>query len=199
MAFDAPLGRTREYVDIVRMALRRDVVGYEGRPSPAAAGRAGKAAKLGVRPVRDEYIYLAAVGPENAELWRDRRWLAIFSPEFAGDLGQVARDPALRGQAQAGQALASTSSPPSPSSSRTTWTTRMPRSPVMPSTSGAWGRGRTPTNSPADGLEGSQAHPGLPRRGGDAACGASGIPRCRQPARAARADPGQLAAYQEAG
>ncbi len=29
--FDKPLARTREYVDIVRMALRREKVRYEGR------------------------------------------------------------------------------------------------------------------------------------------------------------------------
>ena len=29
--FDAPLGRTREYVDIVRMALRRETVAYQGK------------------------------------------------------------------------------------------------------------------------------------------------------------------------
>jgi F420-dependent oxidoreductase-like protein len=90
--FDAPLGRTREYVDIVRMALRRDVVSYEGRhftlPLPDGPG---KALKLGVRPVRDGQIpiYLAAVGPKNLELTGEIAdgWLAIFfSPEFAGDL-----------------------------------------------------------------------------------------------------------------
>jgi F420-dependent oxidoreductase-like protein len=90
--FDAPLGRTREYVDIVRMALRRDVVSYAGHhftlPLPDGPG---KALKLGVRPVRDGQIpiYLAAVGPKNLELTGEIAdgWLAIFfSPEFAGDL-----------------------------------------------------------------------------------------------------------------
>jgi len=38
--FDAPLGRTREYVDIVRMALRRETVAYQGnggKPLPTKA------------------------------------------------------------------------------------------------------------------------------------------------------------------
>ena len=38
--FAAPLGRTREYVDIVRMALRRETVAYQGKHwHAAAAGR----------------------------------------------------------------------------------------------------------------------------------------------------------------
>ena len=90
--FDAPLARTREYVDIVRMALRRDVVSYAGEhftlPLPDGPG---KALKLGVRPVRDGQIplYLAAVGPKNLELTGEIAdgWLAIFfSPEFSGEL-----------------------------------------------------------------------------------------------------------------
>src|SRR5947209_8712699 len=42
--FDRPLERTREYVDIVRMALRRDTVAYAGRhfelPLPDGPGKA---------------------------------------------------------------------------------------------------------------------------------------------------------------
>src|SRR5512143_4013052 len=42
--FDAPLGRTREYVDVVRMALRRERVEYAGRhwtlPLPDGPGKA---------------------------------------------------------------------------------------------------------------------------------------------------------------
>lgn len=86
--FDAPLGRTREYVDVVRMALRREVVAYAGRhitlPLPDGPG---KALKLTVRPVRDHIpVYLAAVGPKNLELAGEIAdgWLAIFfSPEHA--------------------------------------------------------------------------------------------------------------------
>jgi hypothetical protein len=184
--FDAPLGRTREYVDIVRMALRRDVVSYEGRhftlPLPDGPG---KALKLGVRPVRDGQIpiYLAAVGPKNLELTGEIAdgWLAIFfSPEFAGDLiGSLETGARRAGKGADGprRSPASTSCPPCPSSSPTTSTTRMPRSPVMPrSTSGAWGRGRrtSTTNSPAgwasrrrpssSRTSTSPARPGMPRR-----------------------------------
>src|SRR5690348_5664399 len=65
VAFDAPLARTREYVDVVRLALRRQRVRYDGAhyrlPLP---GGEGKALQLTVRPVRDRIlIYLAAIGP----------------------------------------------------------------------------------------------------------------------------------------
>ena len=88
--FDAPLGRTREYIDIVRMALRRDRVEYAGKhytlPLPDGAG---KPLKLTVHPVREHIpIYLAAVGPKNLELAGEKAdgWLAIFfSPEHSGD------------------------------------------------------------------------------------------------------------------
>ncbi len=88
--FGSPLSRTREYVDIVRMALRRDVVSYAGKhftlPLPDGPG---KALKLTVRPAREHIpVYLAAVGPKNLELAGEIAdgWLAIFfSPEHAGD------------------------------------------------------------------------------------------------------------------
>src|SRR5688572_1176394 len=68
--FAAPLGRTREYVDIVRKALRRETLSYDGKhftlPVP---GGPGKALKLTVHPPREDLpIYLAAVGPKNLEL-----------------------------------------------------------------------------------------------------------------------------------
>ena len=94
--FAAPLGRTREYVDIVRMALRRETVVYQGKhwqlPIPDGPG---KALKLIVHPVRPEVpIYLAAVGPKNLELAGEIAdgWLAIFySPEHSGDLLESVR------------------------------------------------------------------------------------------------------------
>ena len=89
--FASPLGRTREYVDIVRMALRRESVTYRGRhftlPLPDGPG---KALKLTIRPPRaDLPVYLAAVGPKNLELAGEIAdgWLAIFfSPEHSGEL-----------------------------------------------------------------------------------------------------------------
>ncbi len=89
--FDKPLARTREYTDIVRQALRRERLKYDGEfftlPLPDGPG---KALTLTVHPVRD-YIpmYLAAIGPKNLELAGELfdGWLAIFySPEFAPEL-----------------------------------------------------------------------------------------------------------------
>src|SRR6478672_12950816 len=88
--FAKPLARTREYVDIVKLALSRERVRYEGPtytlPLPDGPG---KALKLTLRRVREQLpIYLAAVGPRNLELAGEIAdgWLAIFySPEFAKD------------------------------------------------------------------------------------------------------------------
>src|SRR5439155_16913667 len=85
-----PLARTREYVEVVKLALSRKTVSYDGEhhtlPLP---GGPGKALKLTVRPYREHIpIYLAAVGPRNLELAGEIAdgWLAVFlSPEFAGE------------------------------------------------------------------------------------------------------------------
>ncbi|MDP9435360.1 MAG: LLM class F420-dependent oxidoreductase [Actinomycetota bacterium] len=88
--FDKPLARTREYSDIVKMALRREKVRYDGAhyvlPLPDGPG---KALQLIVHPVREHIpMYLAAVGPKNLELAGELfdGWLAIFySPEYASE------------------------------------------------------------------------------------------------------------------
>jgi F420-dependent oxidoreductase-like protein len=88
--FTKPLGRTREYVEIVKMALRRDVVKFEGEhftlPLPDGPGRP---LRLSVHPVRDAIpILLAANGPKNLELAGEiaEGWLAVFlTPEFAAE------------------------------------------------------------------------------------------------------------------
>jgi len=85
--FDKPLARTREYSDIVKLALRRERVSYQGQhyvlPLPDGPG---KALQLTVHPVREHIpMYLAAVGPKNLELAGELfdGWLGIFfSPEF---------------------------------------------------------------------------------------------------------------------
>ncbi len=88
--FDAPLRRTREHVEVVRMALRREQVRYDGRhlqlPLPDGPGRA---LRLSVRPLRaDVPVYLAAVGPKNLELAGELAdgWLGILvTPEHLPD------------------------------------------------------------------------------------------------------------------
>ncbi|MFI7010906.1 LLM class F420-dependent oxidoreductase [Streptomyces sp. NPDC050145] len=67
--FDKPLARTREYVDIVRKAMSRERVSYEGEhwtlPLPEGPG---KSLKLTVHPQREHIpLYIAAIGPKNLE------------------------------------------------------------------------------------------------------------------------------------
>ncbi|HWH27684.1 MAG TPA: LLM class F420-dependent oxidoreductase [Mycobacteriales bacterium] len=104
--FDKPLARTREYSDIVKMALRREKVRYEGEhyvlPLPDGPG---KALQLTVHPVREHIpMYLAAIGPKNLELAGELfdGWLAIFySPDYAKE--QLAQIEA--GRAKVGKTL----------------------------------------------------------------------------------------------
>jgi F420-dependent oxidoreductase-like protein len=81
-----PLGKTREYVEIVRAALRREVVEHDGEHyripyhGPGESGL-GKPLKLMLRPLRAEIpIYLAAIGPKNVQLAFEIAdgWLPIF-------------------------------------------------------------------------------------------------------------------------
>jgi F420-dependent oxidoreductase-like protein len=85
-AWGKPLVRTREYVEIVRAALRREVVEHRGEhyripyDGPGATGL-GKPLKLMLRPLRAEIpIYLAAIGPKNVALAAEIAdgWLPIF-------------------------------------------------------------------------------------------------------------------------
>ena len=106
--FAKPLARTREYVDIVKMALARQPVAYAGEhytlPLPDGPG---KALRLGFHPPREAIpVYLAAVGPKNLELAGEIAdgWLAIFfAPDAAGEyLRHVERGRAKRGLGLAG-------------------------------------------------------------------------------------------------
>ena len=104
--FTKPLTRTREYVDIVRLALSRQRVSYNGEfftlPLPDGPG---KALTLTVHPVRENIpIYLASIGPKNLELTGEIAdgWLAIFfSPENAPDLMK----PLIEGRARVGKTM----------------------------------------------------------------------------------------------
>jgi F420-dependent oxidoreductase-like protein len=87
-AFEDPLGRTREYVELVRKMLRRDEpVRFDGRhyrlPAPGGTG-SGVALKLGVRPLRGDLpIYLGAMGERNVALAAEIAdgWMPLlFSP-----------------------------------------------------------------------------------------------------------------------
>jgi F420-dependent oxidoreductase-like protein len=81
-----PLARTREYVEIVRAALRREPLAYDGEHY-----RLGEPAlKLMVRPLRAEIpIYLAAMSPKAVEQAAEIAdgWLPLFFvPERAREV-----------------------------------------------------------------------------------------------------------------
>src|SRR2546429_5590903 len=67
--FGKPLGRTREYVELVRAGIRRDLLEHHGEHyevpyTGADSTGLGKPLKLMMRPLRDTIpIYLAAIGP----------------------------------------------------------------------------------------------------------------------------------------
>ncbi len=82
--FGRPLARTREYVEIVRAALRREPLDHHGEYYDVPRGD-HRPLKLMARPVRAEIpVYLAAVGPKNVALAAEIAdgWLPIWlSPE----------------------------------------------------------------------------------------------------------------------
>jgi F420-dependent oxidoreductase-like protein len=88
--FGRQLQRTREYVDVVRMALRRERLEYSGEtlelPLPDGPG---KALKLTIAPVQERIpVYVAAIGPRNTALAAEIAdgWLpTLFSPEHAAE------------------------------------------------------------------------------------------------------------------
>jgi F420-dependent oxidoreductase-like protein len=88
--FARQLARTREYVDVVRMALRRERVDYHGStlqlPLPDGPG---KALKLTIGPVQDAIpIYIAAIGPKNTALAAEiaEGWLPVLvAPEHMAE------------------------------------------------------------------------------------------------------------------
>ena len=112
VAYDAPLARTREVIEICRQVWRREPVVHEGAhyriPLPSGEGTGlGKPLKLINRPVRaDVPIYIAALGPKNVELtaevadgwlplfWVPEKAAEVFGPSLAA--GSAAR-PAERG------------------------------------------------------------------------------------------------------
>jgi F420-dependent oxidoreductase-like protein len=111
VAFDAPIGRTREVVEICRKVWRRERVEYDGKyyklPLPADRGTGlGKPLQLINHPVRERIpITIAALGPKNVELTAEiaEGWQPVFYlPEKADSVwgealaaGAAKRDPAL--------------------------------------------------------------------------------------------------------
>ena len=109
--YDAPVGRTREIIEICRMVWRRERLVHAGRhytiPLPPGQGTGlGKPLKLINRPVRERIpIVVAALGPKNVELAAElaEAWEPIFYyPEKAAQVwgaplaaGAARRDPSL--------------------------------------------------------------------------------------------------------
>jgi F420-dependent oxidoreductase-like protein len=87
--FPKPMGRTREFFDLVRTMLRREgPVTFAGEhyqlPLPAGA-RLGKPLKLIIRPRRaDIPMYLGAEGPKNVQMATEIAdgWLPLFYSPF---------------------------------------------------------------------------------------------------------------------
>jgi F420-dependent oxidoreductase-like protein len=109
--YHAPVGRTREIIEICRMVWRRERLSYEGKyyklPLPADQGTGlGKPLKLINHPVRERIpIIIASLGPKNVEMTAElaEGWEPIFYiPEKAGVVwgdalakGKAKRDPSL--------------------------------------------------------------------------------------------------------
>ncbi len=99
--FARQLRRTREYVEVVRLALARERVEYHGEtlelPLPDGPG---KALKLMIAPVQKRVpIYLAAIGPKNTALAGEIAdgWLpTLFSPEHVADVRALLEEGAAR-------------------------------------------------------------------------------------------------------
>ncbi len=92
--FADPVGRTREYVQIVEQAVarRRVTAGGTHFTLPLPDGQ-GKSLVLSLDPVRRHIpLYLAALGPKNLDLTGEIAdgWLAIFFDPQAG-AGSIAR------------------------------------------------------------------------------------------------------------
>jgi coenzyme F420-dependent oxidoreductase len=93
IAFDRPLRRTREYIEIIRLILSGERVNYKGQIYQLQGFR------LPFTPVRPQVpIYIASLGPQNLRLTGELAdgWLPIYLhvghlPEFQRDLEQGAR------------------------------------------------------------------------------------------------------------
>jgi F420-dependent oxidoreductase-like protein len=104
--FARQIQRTREYIEVVRLALARERVEYHGEtlelPLPDGPG---KALKLTIGPVQERIrIFLAAIGPRNTALAGEIAdgWLPfMFSPEHVDELSAPLRE----GAEQAGRSL----------------------------------------------------------------------------------------------
>ncbi|SEE03260.1 LLM class F420-dependent oxidoreductase [Streptomyces sp. Ag109_O5-10] len=105
-AYDKPLGRTRETIELTRRILRREVIDHHGITDMPRPGGLGKPLKILTRPVRPAVpLYVASLGPANVRMTAEVAdgWLpTLFIPEKAHQVwgtplaeGAARRDPAL--------------------------------------------------------------------------------------------------------
>src|SRR5919199_4015879 len=95
--FGKQLARTREYVAILRKALARERLEFDGEiyelPLPDGPG---KALKLMISPVQERMpIYLAAIGPNNTALAGEIAdgWLpTLLAPEHVGEFAGLLQE-----------------------------------------------------------------------------------------------------------
>ena len=100
--FGKQIQRTREYVEVVRKALSRERLSYDGEtivlPLPDGPG---KALKLTISPVQDRIpIYLAAIGPNNVKLAGEVAdgWIPMFfSPQHVQEFKPLLEEGAQKG------------------------------------------------------------------------------------------------------
>jgi F420-dependent oxidoreductase-like protein len=109
IAYDRPLGRTREIVEICRLAWNRELLVHDGIYTipldPETGTGLGKPLKMILRPVRPTIpVWMAALGDKNVELAAEIAdgWLPfLFLPEKANDVwgGALGRGAAKRSDA----------------------------------------------------------------------------------------------------
>ena len=92
-AFPKPMARTREFIELVRLMLRREgPVTFNGEhyklPYPGGA-KLGKPLKLIMKPLRSDIpIYVGAEGPKNVAMAAELAdgWLPLFFSPFRSDV-----------------------------------------------------------------------------------------------------------------
>ncbi|WP_212996072.1 LLM class flavin-dependent oxidoreductase [Winogradskya consettensis] len=103
--FDHPLDRTREYVEVVRLALSGAPVRHPGRHYPLPPPGTDEAAHLRAAATRPDLpIYLAGVGPRSLRLTGEIAdgWIGVF---LSPDRVRESLDRVAEGRAQAGKTL----------------------------------------------------------------------------------------------
>ncbi|MBO0802264.1 MAG: LLM class F420-dependent oxidoreductase [Nocardiopsaceae bacterium] len=107
--YDAPIGRTREVIEICRKVWRRERLEYHGKhytlPHPGGTGL-GKPIKLINHPVRERIpVIVAAIGPKNVALAAElaEGWQPVFY--YPEKMSEVWGGPLAEGKARRDRVL----------------------------------------------------------------------------------------------